>query len=192
MPSSISIDLSQWNDLHKQLQKLLVDDQQAIVNTVATNTVVLFDKIARDVLPPPISRKRASPYWTEKQRRWWWATLRAKALGKSRALPGWNAKYVERGGRMVLVISGAYKRTGTLVKSLGYRVTSGQSGNKAYAKADYGTNRTYAPYVIGMAKQSAYHRDNWQTLEALLSASSNRLEQRAMSSLWDEIRKRVK
>jgi hypothetical protein len=163
-------DLSEWSELRQRLNKLLVEDQIKILTIAGTKAAVRLDQAARMTLPPP-TRTLKQPFKTARQRAWWWATMRAKALGKSRALPGWEAHYELVDGIKKLVISGAYKRTGKLVQSLAYRVTASGSSGKTHVLVEYGTNRIYARWVIDKKLQSHYHKGNWTTLQDIRNAA---------------------
>lgn len=192
MPSNVSVSLAEWDDWRKQLEQFLIDDQQQIVAHVTEVAAVKFDQIVRDVVPPVPRRRKASLLWTKKQNAWWWATMHAKALGQSRALPGWRAKYVQKNGRTVLQISGAYKRSGTGIKSLTYRVRSGNNGKRPFAVAQYGSNRDYMRYVMDADDQALYHEGNWPKLQVLLQASADTLAKVAMEALNREVDRRLK
>jgi len=156
-----TIDLGDWKAHKRQLERFARHEQQAIIREAAELAGAAFDGIVRSALPPPVRRKRQAPYWTAKQRRWWWGMMHRKARGKSKALPGWKAVYKKVDGRKTLVISGSYRRSGTLVKSLTYEVR--QQGD--VTDIAYGTNRGYARYVIDQKKQAEYHKGNWKTLQ---------------------------
>jgi len=131
---------------------------------------VKLDELARTALPPSTQSSKPSPLRTKKQIRWWWATMHAKAKGKSRALPGWKAVYKKVNGRKVLIISGGYRRTGKLVQSLTWETRTISRG----VEVRYGTNRAYAPYVIGDPddpnkdkRQAQIHQGNWTPLHQI-------------------------
>jgi hypothetical protein len=91
----------------------------------------------------------------------------------------------------VLQISGAYKRTGTGVKSLTYRVTSGNNGKRPFARAEYGTNKGYMRYVMDADDQALYHKNNWPVLQTLLSASTDKLVKTFANTVNREIDRRL-
>lgn len=156
----VALDLSDWEAHRRKLERFAQREQQIIVREAAELAGAAFDEVVRSELPPPRRPMRQAPFWTAKQRRWWWGTMHAKAQG-SKALPGWKAAYKIRDGRKMLVISGFYRRTGTLVKSLTYEV------RQRWPDTDvvYGTNRAYARYVIDQRDQARYHKGNWKTLQ---------------------------
>jgi hypothetical protein len=159
----VTINWRDWDNLTRDLERLGRTGVDAVLRKGAEAAAVELDGFVKDTLPPPVRKQRASHRWTPKQRRWWWATMRDKALGKSQALPGWTAVFKRVGGRQVLVISGGYKRTGTMVRSLDFRVRQ----TRGAVNVDYGPNVQYAPVVIGEGAQAEYHKGNWPTLQAL-------------------------
>jgi hypothetical protein len=162
-----TLDLTEWDDFYQAISGVLDEDLPDVLEAGATAAVIEYDAIIKNKVPPPV-RKQAQPFKTAKQRAWWWATMNAKAKGeKTKALPGWWARYEIVDGKKELVIGGAYKRTGKLTQSLTYRVTRTNHG----AKAVYGTNYKGAKYVIG-DEQSRYHKGNWITLGGELQSSA--------------------
>lgn len=191
---SKTLDLTQWEHFKARMEEAgILGGEQAknLVKEATTAAVVALDREVRKTLPPPQIKKKAADFWTDKQFRWWWATMRAKALGKSRALPGWDAHYEIEDGRKVLVIDGAYKRTGTLIKTLTYKVETGIKDNVAFARATYGTNRPYAKWVIDEDDQAEYHKGNWQTLQGFLRVAREPIMKEFGRVLTQEIRKRL-
>lgn len=162
--AEIELELGDWRQLQRRIQQFTLQQQQVIIRSAAEVAGAKFDEIVRSELPPPRRPLRQSHKWTARQRRWWWATMHAKARGESKDLPGWKAAYRKVDGRKRLVISGFYKRTGKLVQSLNYEV------RQAWPVTDvvYGTNREYAPFVIDEDRQAEYHRGNWKTLQQFL------------------------
>lgn len=167
--ATASVSLTSAHRYSAQLRKLHTSEQLRMFKTAGTKVGAAFDSVVRNELPPPVRRKKVAKYWTAKQRRWWWATMRAKALGKSEALPGWSAEFrtVKSKGtrrtRKVLHLSGSYRRTGTLDRTLAYWIEQDAQGTTIH----YGTNRAYAKWVIDKENQSKYHQGNWPTLQAL-------------------------
>jgi len=153
--------LGEWRDFTRDLEKFARTDQQKIIKRAAEQVGLTLDDAVKKKLPPKVRRQSVAKYWTDKQRKWWWATMRAKADGTSNALPGWTAKWRTIKGRQVLVISGHYKRTGLLVRSLDFDVTQSAS----VTTVRYGTNVQYAKWVIDLDNQSKYHAGNWLTLQ---------------------------
>lgn len=187
-----TLNLAEWDEFSKALLDTLAGDGLIEIMEYATKRAVIrFDQIVRDTLPPKQIKREASPYWTPRQLRWWWATMHAKALGRSRALPGWKAEYEIIDGRRVLVISGAYKRTGTLIKSMSYEITSGYKDGFVYARANYGTNRPYAKWVVDEENQSEYHKGNWQTLQGFIPIARQPVIDEFTTTLTEGIQKRL-
>lgn len=84
------------------------------------------------------------------------------------AFIGYKVTYKRIEGRRVLSISGSYKRTNTLVRSLTYEDRSVEGG----VEFVYGTNNPDAKYIIGKPPdQSKYHEGNWEPLEAIFDAA---------------------
>ena len=163
--ADVSVSLGEWTAYRRRLDRFCSTEQREIVKIAVTEAMVTFDDIVRTELPPPVRKQAAAPWWTAKQKRWWWGTMRRKALGKSKDLPGWKAVYKRVAGRRTLVISGHYRRTGTLVKTLTYEVR--QSGD--ITDGVYGTNSPYAKVVLDKDDQATYHKGNWKTLQELAS-----------------------
>lgn len=181
----VDIQLKEWYELYKRVLKLPDEIQSEIVIESADVTMAYFDSYARSKYPPPVKRKKVARYWTNKQRRWWWYTMRKKALGEAPLeLIGWNAVYKEINGVKVLDISGSYKRTNTMIKSLTWELVEATKE----VVAEYGTKTDYAKYVIGSdSEQSEYHKGNWSQLEKLLQ---NYTPQLALE-FKNEVEKRV-
>lgn len=165
-------------------------------------------KTARQTYPPPqrtrgqrrgatgrfISGK--SPLRTQRQIRWWWATMRGKAEGSipSTVLPGWTAAYATVDGRKRLVISGSYKRSGQLERSLKFSVemTEGETGPSAvtdvYADPELAP---YAKYVIGQpppeGDQALYHQGHWIPLVTLLDRNSQEILDAAEQPILEQV-----
>ncbi len=171
--ADVAIDLGGWQAHQRRLEMFAQRGQQAILREAAELAGAAFDEVVRSSLPPPRRPLPQAKHWTDKQRRWWWGTMHAKARGESKALPGWKAAYRKQEGREVLVISGFYRRTGTLVKSLTYEVR--QSGPNT--DVVYGTNRAYAQYVIDRDRQAQYHQGNWKTLQQFAVEATPRVRQ---------------
>lgn len=143
-------------------------------------------RIARREYPPPARQRgqrrgasgrfisQQSPLRTERQIRWWWATMRGKAQGTvpSTVLPGWQAAFATVGGRQVLVISGQYKRTGQIERSLKFDVTvTGEKESPVAVTTIFADEKVapYAQYVIGQPpEQAQYHQGHWMPLVTLL------------------------
>lgn len=158
---NIERDTRPWTEVKALMTRLVTTDAQAIMQAGAEAAGATFDGLVRSDLPPPVRRRGVAAYWTAKQRAWWWGTMRAKALGRSHALPGWKAAYRRIEGRKTLVISGAYRRSNTLVRTLSYTVKA----TDREATVTYGTNTLYARWVLDRVDQSLYHKGNWKTLQ---------------------------
>lgn len=175
--ASITLDTRRFNGFQRDFNTFLAGGQRSVMEVAGRVVGAAFDEIVRSELPPTPRKRPQSPYWTPKQTRWWWATMHAKAQGKSQALPGWKATYKRVQGRKTLVISGAYRRTGSLVRSLTYDVKA----TTRDVTVSYGTNRAYAKYVIDRMNQAKYHQGNWRTLQVL-----QRAYQRKMIALFED------
>lgn len=186
--AEVEIDLGNWADWQSSLEKFIKADQAAILRQAAKDAGAKFDQIVRSELPPPRRPLKAAQRWTAKQRRWWWATMHTKAQGQSEDLPGWKAFYKKVGNRNVLVLKGFYRRTGTLVKSLTYRVKV--SGDMTVDVA-YGTNRDYARFVIDDDKQSWYHKGNWKTLQQIALSEQAQVRKTFEVSMQQGIARRL-
>jgi hypothetical protein len=156
-----SLDLADWNDFKRDLEKLARKDQQRIARKAGEQVGVTFDDAVKKKLPPPVRKLKVAQYWTDKQRGWWWATMRAKADGRSNALPGWKARWRTVRGKKTLVISGGYKRTGLLVRSLTFDIVQARDATTV----SYGTNVQHAKWVIDLNNQSKYHQGQWLALQ---------------------------
>lgn len=154
-------DTRDWQEVRRLMTRLIKQDAKAIMERGGQAAGAGFDQAVRSTLPPPVRRQAAAPYWTDKQKRWWWGTMHRKASGQSRELPGWKAVYRRIEGRKVLVLSGGYRRTNSLVRSLTYAVKA----TATEVIIAYGTNRVYAKWVIDRANQAEYHKGNWKTLQ---------------------------
>lgn len=182
-----SIDLTQLSRHNGQLAQLLGPDLPGIMRRGAERAGARFDGIVRTELPPPVRKLPQAPFWTAKQKRWWWGTMHRKALGKSKELPGWKAVYRIVEGRKTLVISGGYKRTGTLIKTLTYEVKQ----TAASTDVIYGSNRAYAKYVIDRADQATYHKGNWKTLQTFADESATAVVDAFDDSVQADIARRI-
>lgn len=180
------INLAEWDNFKDDLKRFVEEEQKLILKRAVTAVGVQIDQIARDALPPEPRRKAVAKYWTPRQRRWWWATMRKKASGESRALPGWKAAYRIVNGVKTLDISGAYRRTGTGVKSLSYQIDQPTTHTTTLR---YGTNRDYMRYVIDEEKQSKYHENNWPTLQGIIREHLPKLQKTFEDTLYEEINK---
>lgn len=184
MPATLQ--LAEWDALMKDIRRLVEEEQKIILRRAVTEVGVQVDEIARNDMPPEVRQRGVAKYWTPRQRRWWWATMHKKASGESRALPGWKAVYRVVNGVKRLEISGAYRRTGTLVKSLTYQVDQ-PSASQTLLR--YGTNRTYAPYVIDEKRQSRYHEGNWPTLQGIVRDHLPKLQKTFADKVFEEVNK---
>lgn len=167
--------------------KRLVDTDRAEVLRVGGEAAgVAFDRIVRNTLPPSPRKQPQAQRWTKKQTRWWWATMHKKAVGQSRALPGWRAAYKTINGVKTLVIDGAYKRTGKGVQSLTYDVVARPREVTVF----YGTNRAYMRYVIDLDNQAEYHEGNWDTLQGLAETHIDAVSAAFGDAVVDEMKRR--
>jgi hypothetical protein len=185
--ADIDIDLSQMRSFSDDIQRLLGPDLLGIVRKAANRAGAVFDMYVRTELPPPVRKQAAAPWWTKKQRAWWWGTMRKKALGKSKELPGWKAVYKVIDGRRTLVLSGGYKRTGTLIKTLTYEVRqTGQTTDVVY-----GTNSPYGKVVLDAEDQATYHKGNWKPLQTMATEAEPKVIAGFETVLNTEVEKRM-
>jgi len=182
-----SIDLGALSKHNGDMEQLLKYGLPEILRIAGNRAGATFDEVVRTELPPPVRTQRAAPYWTGKQRRWWWGTMHKKAQGKSQALPGWKAAYQVVDGRKTLVLSGGHVRTGKLVQSLAYEVR--QAGDTT--DVVYGTNRVYAKYVIDREDQATYHKGNWKTLQDMAADATPRVVAAFDAAIDAEIGRRI-
>lgn len=180
-------DLRQLSRFNGDLRRLLGSDLPAVMNKAGQRAGARFDEYVRETLPPPVRTQAAAPYWTAKQRRWWWGTMHRKARGQSKELPGWKASYKIIDGRKTLVLSGHYKRTGTLVKSLTYEVRQTKSATEVV----YGSNRAYAKYVLDNEDQATYHKGNWRTLQDMAQDAAPRVVETFDDTIQAELNRRM-
>lgn len=188
--ASVTVDLTQFNGFQAQLRQVLGPSQKLVLQVGGERAGAKIDELVRSVLPPGEQSSKPSPLRTAKQRRWWWATMNAKAAGKSRALPGWKAVYKVVDGRKTLVISGQYKRTGKLVQSLTWIVVATNSS----ARVSYGSNRVYAPYVLGnpmdpdpSKRQALIHQSTWTPLHHIIYTHLNEINDQFLKGAMTEI-----
>lgn len=142
-----------------------------------------MEELVSQTLPPPVRKLPVAKYWTEKQKRWWWATMHEVAQGR-RQMHGWKASYRRIDGRKVLVIQGGYRRTGRLVRSLNSQIVD--SSEKGVTVA-YGTQTIYSRWVLDEEKQSKYHVGNWTTLQELAKKFSPKVRKAFKDSLDKKI-----
>jgi len=177
--AEISIDTTAWDSLSDRLKKLLTENRAQLVEEVAEDVALYFDSIVRAELPPKPRPQPQGSHFTPKQRRWWWATMHAKAIGKSNALPGWKAAYRTIDGVQVLVLDGSYKRTGTGIRRLTYDLRRRGVDTQIH----YGTDVGYMKHVIDEDNQSPYHQGNWETLQELARMHQDKLAKRGQKTL---------
>jgi len=183
-----SLDLRPHRRVQQAIKQLTIGQAATEVLRYAGNDVgVAFDEFVRKQLPPNVVPGRQAHLWTKKQMAWWWATMHAKAQGLSDALPGWTAEYRRIDGVKTLVISGSYKRTGLMVRSLHHAVTAGPRG----VDVQYGTAVKYARRVISKEHQAEYHRGNWPVLEDLLFQYAPEARRVFENTLTAEIQRRL-
>lgn len=182
--AEFTLDTSEFDYVLDRLSKLAGEEQLQVFEAVADQVGAELDGIVRAQLPPSPRPQSQSQYWTPKQKRWWWATMHAKASGKSRKLPGWKAQYKRIGGVKKLVLSGSYKRTGAGLRKLSYD-TQRRGGNEVILR--YGTPIKYMRYVIDEENQAEYHEGNWHTLQEIIDNNMDILSEVA----GEEMHKRV-
>jgi len=186
--AELTLDTSQFHETMAQLKKITGEERLQVFEVMARAAGVELDGIARATLPPEPSGKSQSQFWTKKQRRWWWATMHAKAEGRTRLLPGWKATYKRISGVKRLVISGSYRRTGLGVRSLTYD-TVRRGGNEVLLR--YGTNTKYMRYVIDEEEQAKYHEGTWKTLQEIIRRNIDILSEVAAEAGAREIDRRL-
>ena len=108
-----------------------LDDVIDIAKQAMHSAVVLIHAHVPEYPPPP-APGTASKFWTAKQRRWFWSTVKRKPEMFN------------------------YIRTGTLSRKITEDVTA--VGNTVHGVI--GTKLRYSKYVIG-ARQAAIHRGRW-------------------------------
>jgi hypothetical protein len=192
---NVTVDLT---DLKKFAQDM-EDFNERMVTGILVRGAEAAGKVAiqelRKAYPPPQRSGRGqrrgasgrfisqqSPIRTERQRRWWWASMHAKAQGTAPAhiLPGWTAAYQVVGGRRTLVISGRYQRTGDLERSLDFVtiVSPGQLEAAIEVGPDM-RQAPYAPWVIDwpppQGQQARYHRGHWTPMGQVIERKSNEI-----------------
>lgn len=186
--ATVTVNLAEWDDFKRDLTRVIKQEKPRIIRMAGEQVGLTFDDFVKDKLPPQVRKLKVADFWTLKQRRWWWATMAAKADGKSNALPGWNAKWKKIKGRKTLVISGSYKRSGLLPRSLDFEIE--QSSGVMLVR--YGTNVQYAKWVIDLDNQSKYHAGNWPTLQALAVQATPLLRETFADVMFAQIEKRLK
>ncbi len=187
MPPKKGLQLGEWKDFKNDLIKLIEQDCVEVLTDAAEVAGTVLDGIVRRELPPKPRKIKASKWWTDRQKAWWWATMNAKARGQSNDLPGWKASFRVVDGVKILEISGSYRRTGQLVQRMTFDVQASASG----VTLRYGTNVRYAKYVIDRENQARYHRGNWQTLQSLAEDNLERISDAFETRLMKNIRKRL-
>lgn len=160
-----------------------------------------------DIYPPPSpDGSEPSHIRTDKQRRWWWASMHAIAKGEpvAESLRGWKASYKRIAGRKTLVIApgSGYKRTGTLVRSIDYDVRRTGQGVEIgigpsmareggmYAEAEYAQFVLDEPPPDG--KQARIHEGRWLPIKTAIAGMSNDLLDTFEETLIEEVRRRMK
>ena len=187
--ATASIDLTEWHAFQRELKRVTQDGVPGILRAGANRAGAKFDGIVRSELPPTPRPLHQAQHWTAKQRAWWWGTMHAKAQGRSKALPGWRAVYKKvrvpgtKRVRKVLVISGSYRRTGTMVRSLTYDVV--QTADATEVR--YGTNTLYAKWVIDEVNQAQYHKGNWKTLQQFAAENEEPVRAAFAEGAFEEI-----
>jgi hypothetical protein len=173
MPSTFTLHTAEFTDFKRDLERHLATGSLDALRAGGDRVGIKLDQLVREELPPATQSKAPpSPLVTDKQKRYWWAAMRAKADGKTdsktaKAFPGWKAAWKKVDGHKVLVLSGGYKRTGKLPQSLTWEVIA----TSDHMQVRYGSNRVYAPYVLGdpdetdkNLRQARIHQGNWTPL----------------------------
>lgn len=143
-------------------------------------------RVRNEYPPEPPGKDAPTPLMTAKQWRWWWAMMRN--IAEHREVPdslrGYKAAYRKVNGVRKLVISGHYKRTGTLVRSINYDVQTSREGFSILVgpgmarEHKAGSNiASYAEYVIGYpppeGHQAAIHQGRWKPIYDIISEASD-------------------
>lgn len=163
------LDISPLMDELDRMGRVFSDaEREQILRYVAGKVGVKAETVALPAYPPQSGKPLAVFY--ERQRKDG-ATYRSKF--KSLKQQRYVMALAARGGIPT-------KRTGKLGQSITSAVTSVSS---AEATVAVGTNRTYAPYVIGgEGQQSHYHAGNWPQMEANLIKGQDQLLTTAQDS----------
>ncbi len=161
-------------------------------------------RIRNEYPPPPPGPSAPTPLMTAKQWRWWWAMMRN--IAEHREVPdslrGYRASYRKVNGRRTLVISGHYKRTGTLVRSLDYDVKAGREG--FVLRVGPGLAReakskgiaSYAQYVIDYpppeGHQARIHQGRWAPIYDIINDASEDIINVFFDSFIEDVYSRLK
>ena len=186
--AKVTVNLSDWKQVQRAMDGYVKKGYKRAAKIAAEQVGVTFDDFVKEKLPPPVRKLKVAKHWTAKQRGWWWATMAAKADGRSTALPGWTAKWRKVRGKKTLVLSGGYKRTGLMIRSLDFAVTQ----SDVITLVNYGTAAQHAKWVIDLDNQSKYHAGNWPTLQALAIQATPLLRKTFSDVLFKETRKSLK
>lgn len=167
--------------------------------------LVIIAKVKDEYPPlPPQRGQYVTPLQTAKQLRWWWYNMREIAKGNPPpdSLRGWKAAYRKVNGVRTLVLSGHYKRTGTLVRSIDYDVASNSRGltvrvgptmGRKSAESDKAGD--YGNYVIGMpppdGPQARIHQDRWQPLQLIVNEATDEAYDAFFDKFSDEVYNRL-
>lgn len=164
-------------------------------------------RLVLNAYPPlPPGPGAPSPLRTAKQWRWWWAQMSALADPKRRAsvpdsLRGWKAHWVKVGKHRELKISGHYKRTGTLVRSISYDVDQsngstviaiGPTMARGISHQESHKPGEYAKYVIGKDSQAPIHRGRWTPLVDIVDGNSKAIIQAFLRAFAEEVKREVR
>lgn len=74
------VDLSQFEQVATQLERLVESERRPIVLQAASLTMEKLDSIVKDKYPPNVRRLKVYQFFTEKQKRWWWFVMTQLAL----------------------------------------------------------------------------------------------------------------
>lgn len=194
-----------WDDLLESYLSLLGEYELREIVAEAGQVVGLkiMELVGSTYPPEPPERGGdRSPLQTPKQIRWWWAMMHAIANGQPvpDSLRGWKAAYKTVNGVKTLVIdsSSGYKRTGSLVRSIGYEVREYSRGIDLLVGPSLGRDagsgknvEDYAKFVIDLpppeGEQARIHQDRWVPLARLIEEHIDEL----YALWWDEIKKRL-
>lgn len=199
-------------DLDTSAATRLLDVVSQIFDPVAVTDVMLFAAervaVAAEELMPGASSQRPYPPQTHNELPLYYDRMSAPVY-KYKTVNGERVKtneilkpaalykskfksLAQQRKVMALYAEGAipYRRTGTLGKSFTHSapIVSGPG----IVSFSVGTNLEYAPYVVGAALQSHYHKDNWPIVETLLAEHVGELEAVAVAALIYDVRRRIR
>ncbi len=168
--------------------------------------IVVLGKVKDEYPPlPPTKGEYITPLQTAKQIRWWWAQMNAIADGQAppESLRGYKAVRRKVDGVRKLVISGHYKRTGTLVRAIDFETSATRRGTLVEIGPTMGRQNNassevgkYADYVIGLpppeGQQARIHQDRWLPLQLIVDEAADDAYEQFFAVFADEVVARLK